>query len=137
MGQFDVVIQDGLNRRRTLLAMPGFELDDATRDQFPHMGPSWSPDGQYLAFPKPGPTPSILIIKVDSRRLLRTLEQALVPAWSPDGTKLAFLRPTRAATASTSSSANGQTFTASGQSCPWGGSRPRCRGARMVDRSSP
>ena len=62
------------------------------RARFPHAGPAWSPDGQYLAFPRPGRIPTILIFKVDSRKLLRTLEHALLPAWSPDGTKLAFLR---------------------------------------------
>ena len=56
-GRFEVVIQDGLDRKRTLLSVPGFELDDAARDRFPHVGPAWSPDGQYLAFPRPGRIP--------------------------------------------------------------------------------
>ena len=91
-GRFDVVIQDGLDRKRTVLSVPGFELDRGARDRFPHVGAAWSPDGQYLAFPRPGRIPAILIIKVDSRKVLRTLDRAMLPAWSPDTTKLAFIR---------------------------------------------
>ncbi len=91
-GRLEVVIQDGLDRKHTVLAVPAYELDDDARVQFARVGPVWSPDGQYLAFPRPGRVPSVLIIRVDSRKLLRTLDNALLPAWSPDGTKLAFLR---------------------------------------------
>jgi Tol biopolymer transport system component len=91
-GRLEVVIQDGLNRKRTLLTLPGFELDDVARARFPHVGPAWSPDGQYLAFPKPGRIPSLLIIRVDTSRLVRMLDRAMLPAWSPDGSRLAFLR---------------------------------------------
>ncbi len=90
-GRFEVVIQEGFNRRRTVLAVPGLELDDATRRAFPHVAPAWSPDGQFLAVPRPGPTPSLMVVKVDARQLMRTVDHALLPAWSPDGSKLAYL----------------------------------------------
>ena len=43
-------------------------------------------------FPGPAASPAILILKVDSRKLLRTIEHAELPAWSPDGSKLAFIQ---------------------------------------------
>jgi hypothetical protein len=90
-GRLEVVIQDGLDRKRTLLAVPGMELDDEARARFPHVGPAWSPDGQFLAFPRPGHIPAVLIVRVDSRRVVQTLDHALLPSWSPDGAKLAFI----------------------------------------------
>ena len=90
-GRLEVVIQDGLDRKRTLVALPEFELDDEARARFPHVGPSWSPDGQFLAFPTPGQVPAILIIRLDSRRVVQTLDRARLPSWSPDGTKLAYI----------------------------------------------
>ena len=85
------MIQDGLDRKRTLLAVPGFDLDDEARARFPHVGPAWSPDGQFLAFPRPGHIPAILIIRVDSHRVIQTLDHAMLPSWSPDGAKLAYI----------------------------------------------
>jgi hypothetical protein len=90
-GRLEVVIQDRLDRERPLLALPNFELDDEARARFPHVGPAWSPDGQYLAIPRPGRSPSIVIVRVDARRVLRSIDGALLPAWSPDGTRLAFI----------------------------------------------
>jgi Tol biopolymer transport system component len=91
-GRLEVVIQQSLERKRTVLAVPDFELELDARAMFPQVAVAWSPDGQYLAFPRPGRNPSILIIKVESRRLLQTIEHAVMPAWSPDGSKLAFIR---------------------------------------------
>lgn len=90
-GRLEVVIQDGLDRKRILLAVPEFEFDDEARARLPHVGPAWSPDGQFLALPRPGRVPSVLVIRVESRRVVQTFERALLPSWSPDGSKLAFL----------------------------------------------
>jgi Tol biopolymer transport system component len=91
-GRLEVVIQDSLGRKQTFLAVPDFELDPKAREEFPHAIASWSQDGQFLAFPKPGRSPSILIFKIESRKLLQTIDRAGRPAWSPDGSRLAFIR---------------------------------------------
>jgi Tol biopolymer transport system component len=90
-GRLDLVIRDGLDRGRTVPAVPECELDDQTRTQIPQVAPAWSPDGQFLAFPRPGHTPGTLIIRVESHRVVQTLDSALMPSWSPDGTKLAYI----------------------------------------------
>lgn len=90
-GSLEVAVQDGLDRKRTLVALPGFELDDQARAQFPQAGPDWSPDGQFLAVPRPGRVPAVLIVRVESRRVVQTIERALLPSWSPDGSRLAYL----------------------------------------------
>ena len=91
-GRIEVVIQDGLERKQAVLTVPDFELDPEARAELPHAIAAWSPDGQFLAFPKPGRSPAILIFKVESRKLLQTIDHAARPAWSPDGSKLAFIR---------------------------------------------
>lgn len=91
-GRLEVIVQDGLERKRTLVSLPGFELDDEMRARFPETGPSWSPDGQFLAISRPGAIPAVAIIRVESRRTVQTLEGALLPSWSPDGARLAFLQ---------------------------------------------
>lgn len=90
-GRFEVVIQEGLNRRRTVFSLPGVELDDAARERFPHTAPAWSPDGRFLAIPRPGKSPTLLIVRAEGAKLVRTVIQAMLPSWSPDGTKLAYL----------------------------------------------
>jgi hypothetical protein len=90
-GRLEVVIQDGLDRKRILWVLPDFELDALARAGFPHLSATWSPDGQYLAFPKPGRQQGIMIIKTDERKLVQTLDHALFASWSPDSSKLAFI----------------------------------------------
>jgi dipeptidyl aminopeptidase/acylaminoacyl peptidase len=55
-----------------------------------HIRPSWSPDGQWLAFSRAG---ILYKIKVDGDSLtqLPTLFGAIRPTWSPDGRRLAFV----------------------------------------------
>ncbi len=91
-GRLELLIQDGLDRKRVLVTVRDFELDALARARFPHCNPAWSPDGQYLAFPVPSAQPAILIIKLETRRTIQTLDHATLPAWSPDGSKLAFVR---------------------------------------------
>src|SRR5262249_42365887 len=91
-GRLELLIQDGLDRKRTVVTLRDFELDSLARATFPFCSAAWSPDGQYLAFPKPGGPPAILVIRIDARRTVQTLDHATMPAWSADGTRLAFVR---------------------------------------------
>ena len=90
-GRLEVVIQQAPGRKRTVLTIPDYELDPISIAEFPHAMASWSPDGQFLAFPKPGKIPTILVFRVESRKLLQTISQAERPSWSPDGSRLAFI----------------------------------------------
>lgn len=59
--------------------------------------PSWSPDGQQIAFqrqPVFGETPlSLAVINADGSNLRELSDSALAaPVWSPDGSKIAFAR---------------------------------------------
>jgi Tol biopolymer transport system component len=90
-GRLEVVIQDGLDRKRVVWSLADFELDPLARDQFSQLSCCWSPDGLYLAITRPGSEPAIEIVRTDSGKRLHILDQATDPAWSPDGTKCAFI----------------------------------------------
>ncbi len=90
-GRIEVVVQDGLDRRRVVLSVPGIDLDGPSHISLADLAPAWSPDGRLLAFPVPGREPTVLVIHIEAKRVVQTLDRALLPSWSPDGTKLAYL----------------------------------------------
>jgi hypothetical protein len=92
-GTCEVVVQEAVDRKRVVASFPDIELDPEQRREFVELCAPWSPDGQFLAVPRPGPAPAILIVRVDHAALVRTLESASGASWSPDGSKLAFYRP--------------------------------------------
>ena len=91
-GRFEVVVQNGLDRKDVVWTSSDFELDAETQASFPHLVCSWSPDGLYLAIPRPGRQPAIVIVRTDTKKRLQILDHAILPAWSPDGSKCAFVR---------------------------------------------
>jgi Tol biopolymer transport system component len=92
-GRYEVVVQDALDRKRVVWSAPDFELDPTTRDSFPQLICSWSTDGLYLAIPHPGRQPAIEIVRTDTKKRIKRIENACLPSWSPDGSRCAFLRP--------------------------------------------
>jgi len=91
-GRFEVVVQDGLDRKRVVWSLPEFELDLTTRAAFPHVRPAWSADGDALAVPVPGRQPGITVVTTVDHKVLLSVPSAYCPVWSPDGTRLAFIR---------------------------------------------
>jgi hypothetical protein len=91
MSRYEIVIQEGLDRKRVLLSRPlaGPGADDP---DLSGLVLAWSSDGRYLAVPLLEQAPSLGIVRADNGRLLKVIDNAMLPAWSPDGTKLAFVR---------------------------------------------
>jgi Tol biopolymer transport system component len=99
-GRCELVIQDALDRKRVISTVDGIELDREQLESFPEIKADWSPDGRYIAVPRPGRSPAILIVGVEHGLIQKTLETAVHPAWAPDGSRLAYLRPGRVSPAS-------------------------------------
>ena len=77
------------------MTLPDITLDRDQLATFCELKASWSPDGQYLAVPRPGRTAAILIVLPEQGRVLKTLDRASLPSWSPDSSRLTFVRTAR------------------------------------------
>ncbi len=91
-GRYEVVIQEGLKRKRIVWSESNVELDDRAKAGILQSSCGWSSDGLYLAIPCPGSDQKVEIVRTDSGRRVHTLTAASLPVWSPDGWKCAFIR---------------------------------------------
>ncbi len=94
-GRCELVVQESLDRQRVMLTLPEIALDRDQLATFCELKTSWSPDGRYLAVPRPGRSAAILIVLTEQGRILKTLEGASLPSWSPDGSRMTFIRTSR------------------------------------------
>lgn len=86
--RFEVVVLEGLTRRRVVSSRPLTALDaEATR--LAYQAIAWSPDGRYLAVPQLEPV-GLAIIRADNGRAVNVIPDAFLPSWSPTGGRLAF-----------------------------------------------
>lgn len=86
--RFEVVILEGMGRRRTLSTRP-FAALDGEACRLPYQAIAWSPDGRYLAVPQFDPN-GLAILRADNGRVVNTIPDAFLPSWSPGGGRLAF-----------------------------------------------
>ncbi len=94
-GRCELVVQESLDRQRVIMTLPDITLDRDQLASFCELKASWSPDGQYVAVPRPGRTAAILIVLPEQGRVLKTLDRASLPSWSPDSSRLTFVRTAR------------------------------------------
>ena len=88
LARFEVVVIEGLARRRVISSRPVGELNSEV-GRLPGQAIAWSPDGRHLAIPQWGP-PGLAIIRADNGRPVNAIDDAFLPSWSPDGSRLAF-----------------------------------------------
>jgi Tol biopolymer transport system component len=86
-----------------VMRLDGSEAQElSTPDVIDNFEPSWSPDGQQIAFNCLKPTFGICVINKDGTNFRRLTDDALWdghewgPQWSPDGTRIAFYKRTQA-----------------------------------------
>jgi hypothetical protein len=91
-GCLEVVLQKGLDEKTVIWTAPEFVLDETSRATLPYHRFSFSPDGVYLAIPRPGREPSIDLIRTDTKKRVHVLDHAVLPVWSPDGSMCAYIR---------------------------------------------
>ncbi len=86
--RFEVVVLEGLARRRVISSRPIGALD-AEVSRLPLQAIAWSPDGRYLAVPQLEPA-GLAIIRADNGRTVNSIPEAFLPSWSPTGGRLGF-----------------------------------------------
>jgi hypothetical protein len=89
--RLQVLIREGLESRRTVATIPSAGDVSGFAAFLASTSPAWSPDGRYLAVPRPGPA-GFVIIRADTGRVLKTVDDGIWPAWSPDGGRVAYVR---------------------------------------------
>jgi hypothetical protein len=94
-GRYELVLQEALDRKRVIATFENVDLYLDELASLPELEISWSPDGEFLAVPRPGRTPSVAIVRVDRGFVQKTIASASRPSWSPDGSRLAYLVPGR------------------------------------------
>jgi hypothetical protein len=90
--RFELIVQDGLDRRRVLFSLPHTELGPEVLESFFEVPPSWSRDGRSLAFHRPTDPPGVVIVESTTGRVRKIVEDAALPSWSPDGARLCVTR---------------------------------------------
>lgn len=75
-GRYEVVIQDGLDRKQVVWSTGEIGLDAPGRASLPELSCAWSPDGQFLAIPRPGTEPTVEVVRTDNKKHVATLDHA-------------------------------------------------------------
>jgi len=90
-GRYELVVQSGLDQKRSIVVAPELELEADQRAAIVGMRPEISPDGRFAAVPRPGKSPAVVIVQLDQGAVVKTIEGARRPSWAPDGLRLLFV----------------------------------------------
>jgi WD40-like Beta Propeller Repeat len=90
-GRYEAVVQSGLDEKKVVVAVPDLELEAEQLATIIDLKPSVSPDGRFLALPRPGKSPGVVIVRLDPGAVVKTIEGARDPVWAPDGLRLLFV----------------------------------------------
>jgi hypothetical protein len=93
-GRFEVVVKEGMNRRKVLHAEDDLEADEPGLAELCASTPAWNRDGSSLAVTRPGGASAVLILDPGTGKLRRTVDNASQAVWSPDGSRLIVARTT-------------------------------------------
>ena len=85
------MVQSGLDQKKVVVVVPELSLEADQLAAILHLKPEISPDGRYLAAPRPGTSPAVVIVRLDLGTVVKTLEGARSPSWAPDGLRLLFV----------------------------------------------
>ena len=94
-GRYEVVVQSGLDHKKVIVAVPELSLEADHLAAITHLKPVISPDGRYLAVPRPGKSSGVVIVRLDSGTAVKTIDGAQNPSWAPDGLRLLFVLESR------------------------------------------
>lgn len=93
-GRFEVVVKEGIDRRKVLYAEDDLEIDDPDLVELCAAAPAWNRDGSSLAVTRPGGAAAVLILDPVAGTVRRTVDNASQPVWSPNGSRLVMARTT-------------------------------------------
>lgn len=106
--RLEILSKEGLSLAPRVLMVQHLPREDADRLALDLAAavPAWSPDGRLIAVPRvhgaaaiapdtdraSPPALDLAILRADTGRIVKILENGILPAWSPDGSRLAFHR---------------------------------------------
>ncbi len=90
-GRYEVVVQTGLDQKKSIVVVPELSLEPDALSAIIHLKPEISPDGRYLAAPRPGKPAGVALVRLDTGAVVKTIAGAKHPSWAPDGVRLLFV----------------------------------------------
>ncbi|MDR3618155.1 MAG: hypothetical protein P4L85_02305 [Paludisphaera borealis] len=91
-GRYEVVVQSGLDQKKVIVVLPELDLEAEQLAAIIGLKPEISPDGRYLALPRPGKSAGVVVVRLDQGAVVKTIDGARHPSWAPNGLRLLFVQ---------------------------------------------